>query len=278
MNKIPTYSFFNTGRKEKLVDVFIWTVPSPYLTDIPHCHDYHEIMFFNKGGGNHDIDFKSYPLESNAVHIVPKLYLHQLQRTKNSEGFTIAVSDIFIDQLIKFDPTTNYRSLFTDVSVKKLNATEMDGIEYYLKEIQKIDNNDSIRQNLCACVLLKLVEILNLKIVPSSFIETNIRKLIEENFMKRLSSQQYADKLNISVVNLNVKLKKSTGKTIGKLQDEMLISKIKQRIYSSNDEMKEIAGQFGFLDYAHFSKFFKNHSGNSPSEYKKSLQKHTSDR
>ena len=52
------------------------------------------------------------------------------------------------------------------------------------------------------------------------------------------------------------------------LQDDMLLSKIKRQLYSSDSTLKEIAYEFGYLDYAHFSKFFKKHSGYSPSQYR----------
>nr|MBK9653127.1 helix-turn-helix domain-containing protein [Bacteroidota bacterium] len=268
MATIPTYSFYNIGRQEKMVDLFAWTDPDPYSFDTPHCHDYHELMVFYKGGGKHDIDFKSFEVKSKSIHIIPKSFLHQLKRDANSSGFTIAISQLFLEQLLQFEPTNNYLSLFEKELVAQLSKSEFASLEYYFKEIQSQNISAAMMQNLCACILLKLVPVLIPHQNKNVALHKDIRELLEAHYMERLSSQQYADKLHTTVAALNLKLKKSTGKTILKLQDELLISKIKKCIYSSNGELKEIAYQFGFNDYAHFSKYFKLHVGYSPREYK----------
>ena len=47
MATIPTYSFYNIGRQEKMVDLFAWTDPDPYAFDTPHYRDNHELMVFS---------------------------------------------------------------------------------------------------------------------------------------------------------------------------------------------------------------------------------------
>jgi AraC family transcriptional regulator, transcriptional activator of pobA len=268
MQKIPTYSFFNTGRPEKIVDRFIWSAHNPYLSDKPHCHDYHELIFFYKGGGKHDINFQAYSIKSLSFHIVPKTILHQIKRTAHSLGFTTAITALFVEQLMKFDPTNNYSALFEKERIIQLNASQFKGFEFYLKEIQGKETSNALLQNLCAAVLLKLLPLIDSGSDKSGTVSAEVRNLLQENFMKRLSAQQYADLLHTSVANLNLKLKKTTGKTIMQLQTDLIVSKIKQHIYSTDFEFKEIAHQFGFDDYAHFSKFFKKQSGYTPSDYR----------
>jgi AraC family transcriptional regulator, transcriptional activator of pobA len=268
MQKIPTYSFFNTGRPEKIVDTFIWSAHNPYLSDKPHCHDYHELIFFYKGGGKHDINFQTYSIKSLSFHIVPKTILHQIKRNVHSLGFTTAITELFVEQLMKFDPTHNYSALFEKEHIIQLNASQFHGFEFYLKEIQSKETSNALLQNLCGAILLKLLPLIDSGSDKSGAVSSDVRNLLQENFMKRLSAQQYADLLHTSVANLNLKLKKNTGKTIMQLQTDLIVSKIKQHIYSTDFEFKEIAYQFGFDDYAHFSKFFKKQSGYTPSDYR----------
>src|SRR5436853_2728698 len=112
MNSIPTYSFKNTGRTEKLVDVFSWDEPDLYQPDKPHCHEYHEIMIFEKGGGKHEIDFRTFGVKKYSFHIIPKGFVHSLARAKGSAGFTVALSEVFIEQLSRFDQTMDYHAVF----------------------------------------------------------------------------------------------------------------------------------------------------------------------
>ena len=99
MNKIPTYNFHSIGRQEKLVDLFIWSEPDLYQIDIPHCHEYHEIMIFLKGAGSHEMDFKTFETHDNSFHIIPQNFIHKLNRDAKSSGFTIALSEVFVEQL-----------------------------------------------------------------------------------------------------------------------------------------------------------------------------------
>ncbi len=268
MNKIPTYNFHDIGREEKLVDLFIWTEPDPYQTDSPHCHEYHEIMIFYKGGGSHEIDFKKYDITEFSFHIIPKNFIHQLNRKPSSKGFTIALSDVFVEQLCRFDQSTNYHSLFEQENIIKLSKPDFLAFEFYLNEIRKPNTDAATMQNICAAIMLKLYPFFaDHKIGFSSF-TSEVRKAIENNCMKRLSTSQYAEMFKVSAIHLNAKLKKATGKTMRQLQDDMLISKIKRQLYSTDMSLKEIAYLYGYHDYAHFSKFFKMHTGYSPTNYR----------
>lgn len=274
MKKIPTYNFSNIGRKEKLVDVLLWNSYEPYVIDDYHNHDYHEIIIFYQGEGEHKINGTIYPIKSHSIHIVPKIFLHKLTRSSNTLGFTIAMSDLFIKQLMQFDPTTNYGLLFEKESTTQLSTKSFTSLQYYFTEIQK-SNGDALTQNLCAVILLKLYRFLSKHLPHQQAPYEEVKRVLKENFMNRLSAVQYASMLNTSSRNLNLKLKKATGKTISQLQNEMLVSKIKQDIYLTDKNLKEIAYLYGFNDYAHFSKFFKQFCGCSPKDYKNALKNYT---
>lgn len=272
MAKVPTYNFHDIGRDEKLVDIFLWNEPDVYQIDMPHCHEYHEIMIFYKGGGLHEIDFKTFEAKDKSFHIIPKNFIHKLSRGIHSSGFTIALSDVFVQQLSQFDPTTNYHSFFDQEGVINLSKKDFLTFEFYLNEIKKPDISRAIIQNNCSAILLKLFPFFNEHKIAFSGFVIEVRKAIEENFMKRLSTTQYAEMFHVNANYLNVKLKKATGKTIMQLQDDTLISKIKRELYSTDTSFKEIAYKYGYHDYAHFSKFFKMHTGYSPTQYKSILK------
>ncbi len=267
MKNIPTYNFNDIGREEKLVSIFPWSDPNPYQITKHHCHDYHELMIFYNGSGTHEIEFKSYRIRNNSVHIIPQNTIHKLDREQSTSGFTIAISNIFIEQLGSFDPTTNYQLLFDQESIVTLSSEYFSELNFYLNEISKGHLSESIKQNICAVILLKLMPFISDKAVSSSFIR-EVRKSIEANYSKRLSTIQYAELFNLSPGNLNLKIKKATNKTINQLQDDLLVSKIKRTLYISELSLKEIALEYGYDDYAYFSKFFRKHSGYSPSEFR----------
>jgi len=52
---------------------------------------------------------------------------------------------------------------------------------------------------------------------------------------------------------------------------ERIITEAKRLFYYTDKSVKEIADELGFEEVAHFSKFFKNCTNQTPSDIKKSL-------
>jgi AraC family transcriptional regulator, transcriptional activator of pobA len=272
MNHIPTFNFRNIGRKEKLVDVLPWDYSNFYQTEKVHCHDYHELFVITSGSGVHQIDGIEHAIQSNSFHIVPNFFSHKFQRDPGTKGFTIAIQSIFIEQLCNFDKVSNYRALFDKEHIINLGATHFNSFNFFVNEIQNESINDAYLQNICAAILLKLITFINPETVIENTFSSLVRKTLELNYKKRLSNEQYADMFNLTAISFNLKVKKATGKTMIQMQNELLISNIKRLLFNTDANLKEIAFNFGFSDYAHFSNFFKKHTGNSPMGFKKDIQ------
>ncbi len=273
MSTIPTYDFRNIGRKENLADIFIWAGTGPYEVDQPHCHAYHEIMVFVKGGGTHEIDFKTFEVRDHSFHIIPGNFVHRLARGPRSSGFTIAVSRMFVELASQFDPTIDYNSFFEHEQVINLTEKEFSEFSFYLDRLRKPGLSAANLQHLCLGIIINLFPFFSVRKTNYSGFIADVRKMLEKHYMQRLSALQYAEMFNLTAANLNLRLKKATGKTIMQLQDDMFLSEVKKQLYSSESSLKEIALDFGFKDYAHFSKFFKQHTDYSPSEYRAQLKK-----
>lgn len=271
MYTIPTFTFKNIGRKEKLVDIFIWHSPYLYRVEQAHCHDYHEILIIENGDGNHRIDGVLNPLLDHSFHVVPRFFAHQMLKGKETKGFTIAISPIFIDQLSRFDSHSNYQALFSKAQIINLAQEEFNSFQFFLKEITKTDYSESYKQNICAAILLKLLPFIAKEPGIENDFSREVRKALEQNYMKRLSTAQYATQFNLSTSSFNTKIKKITGKTIMQMQDDLLLNNIKRLLYNNEVSLKEIAFEHGFIDYAHFSKFFKKHTTFSPIDYRKTV-------
>ena len=99
-NRIPTYSFNSNKEKESLAELFIWNSLQNYNIDESHSHTYNELLIFEIGGGTHLMSKNNNEIQNYSFHILPSSFVHHLNRTSTSKGFTIAFSDFFINQLI----------------------------------------------------------------------------------------------------------------------------------------------------------------------------------
>jgi AraC family transcriptional activator of pobA len=77
-----------------------------------------------------------------------------------------------------------------------------------------------------------------------------------------------ASKLNLSANYFGDLIKKETGKTAQEYIHLKLLDMAKEKVFDPNKSLSEIAYELGFKYPQHFSRFFKQHVGVSPNEYR----------
>jgi len=93
-------------------------------------------------------------------------------------------------------------------------------------------------------------------------------KMLPQHFKQERSVQAYAGMLNVTPKYLSQTVKELTGKTAGDFIDEMVIMEAKVVLNDLTLTIAQVADYLNFSDQFFFSKFFKKHSGMSPSQYR----------
>jgi AraC-like DNA-binding protein len=93
-------------------------------------------------------------------------------------------------------------------------------------------------------------------------------KLLSQYFNTERGVQFYADKIFVTSKHLTRAVKEVTGKTVSELIDEMVIAEAKILLDSPSLTVGDVSGQLNFSNQFFFSKFFKNHTGLTPSQFK----------
>ncbi len=96
-------------------------------------------------------------------------------------------------------------------------------------------------------------------------------KLLNTHFKEERSVQYYAGRLFVTPKHLTKTIKEITNKTCGEMIDEMVIIEAKILLDNHSLSIGNVADELHFSDQFFFSKFFKNHTGISPSDYKATL-------
>ena len=76
----------------------------------------------------------------------------------------------------------------------------------------------------------------------------------------------YANRLSVHINHLNKVVKDTTGKTTSEMIAERITKECTQYLLHSNLSISEIAYSLGFETVSYFSKFYRKHTGKSPSE------------
>ncbi|WP_298737376.1 helix-turn-helix transcriptional regulator [uncultured Chitinophaga sp.] len=96
--------------------------------------------------------------------------------------------------------------------------------------------------------------------------------LVEDHYKKQHQVQYYANQLNKSPKTLSNLFAMYNERTPLQVIHDRLILEAKRLFHYTDKSAKEIAQELGFEDSAHFSRFFKNQTDMSPSDFKKILQ------
>jgi transcriptional regulator GlxA family with amidase domain len=94
-------------------------------------------------------------------------------------------------------------------------------------------------------------------------------ELLDKNFKEKKMVAEYAGQLLVTPNYLNRIVKKITGFSAGHHIRQRVVLEAKRMGRYSGAGMKEIAYDLGFLDSAHFSRFFKTFGGMNFSEFKR---------
>jgi AraC-like DNA-binding protein len=78
----------------------------------------------------------------------------------------------------------------------------------------------------------------------------------------------YAGELNLSPNYFGDLIKKETGKSAQEYIQNKIIDTAKNKIFDSSKTINEVAYELGFKYPQHFTRFFKQHVGSTPNEYR----------
>ena len=93
-------------------------------------------------------------------------------------------------------------------------------------------------------------------------------RLVSEHHRKERRVDFYAERMFLSSKHFSTVIKKVSGKTAGQWIDEYVILEAKTLLKYSAMSIQEISYYMNFPNPSFFGKYFRHHTGMSPSEYK----------
>ena len=94
-------------------------------------------------------------------------------------------------------------------------------------------------------------------------------RLLQEHHKRERNVGFYADQMNITPKYLSSVIKDISGKTAARWIDEYVILEAKTLLKYSGMSIQEIANALNFSTQSFFGKYFKQHTGYSPSRFKR---------
>ena len=289
--EIPRIPFFKRSKPE--IEFEIFSISSLFSRhdkldlsiDKPHRVEFYQIHYISKGTGVHFIDFKPYQYNEGSIIFISKGQVQAFDVQSKMDGFLILFTNDFLSKnLIHSDILSIYR-LYTYHLHEPVIQPEETGRELFRNIVNEMyweyllsDNfaKEEILRLLLKLFLLRVERIKRTLILKEKNVElfstfSVFKNYLENRFTETRNAKDYAKMMNISYKHLNEVCKSITGNTVKEFIDQFIILETKRHLATSDISMKELTYALGFDEPTNFLKYFKKHTGQSPSKFKKKL-------
>ena len=237
-------------------------------------------------GGVHDVhlgaDYRY--LKPNDLVIVPENFVYASSNVHSCTGFCIHFKTEFIQPLLKgslaeefpfFDMEANH---IVNVTAEESTRIQ-EAFQNIIREYNRFSpEKDYILRNYIHILLLLVREIyrphskkIDENATRSMKLTNQFKHLLEKQFMETRDVKNYAAQLHVTPKYLAEAVKETTGKSPRDLINDVLLLECKVQLGSTNKSITEIAHELQFEDQAHFSRFVKQHTGLTPTDWRKKV-------
>lgn len=247
----------------------------------PHRKTVNDFIFIRKGNVEKMVCSSLFDVKEGMIMLLPphkiRTFIHN---TPDVEGFYCHFSNDFIADgpgLKYLHDILNHADIIYDPTLF-LDQEHRERIFVILQQMESLYQQNRNLDLIRLYLFTLLGEIRHfIEKLPRHDLSVNetlvfrFRKLITSQIQNLHSVKEYADLLSVSPNHLNKTVKNTTGKTASEIINESLLMEAKALLSLPHLSVSEIAFALGVDDVSYFSRFFKKHSGMSPSDYRKGI-------
>ena len=237
-----------------------------------------------KGQIKYRMDTEEQTVEAGDLLVVSERHIiEEYKPSSDMEGLCIMMSVDFFHEIIK--TVHDVSSLFVFARMRpilKLQPEEIETFKEYFQFIkQKLsDNHNHFRKDLIRTLMLAMfydvgnviyrVKNFNESLMSSEKVFTAFLKTVEENCRKERRVAWYAQQLQITPKYLSQAVKRVSGQAAVEWIENYVTMELRVMLKNSSLSIKEIANEMNFPNQSFLGKYFKEHTGMTPSAYRKS--------
>lgn len=237
------------------------------------------------GKVQYSVDTEERMVAANDVIIISEgQVIDNYMLSNDLSGIAILISQNFFSEIIKDIHGISSLFLFSrSHPVFGLRQDEVGNLMTYFDLIwNKMNDNEhhfrkDVVRSLIATMIYDLSQVIyriqqqkNKRSGRAESIFTEFIKLVEQNFRHERRVSHYATRLCITPKYLSETVKQVSHRTPNEWIDNYVALEIRVMLKNTTKSIKEIAEEMNFPNQSFLRRFFKEHVGMSPSEYRKS--------
>lgn len=241
-------------------------------------------VFLFRGRGTVTIDFTEYPFDGNIVLFTTPWQHVRLESAGDAAMRSLWFhGDYYCIEYHKQEVACNgllFNNIYTEpfISIDSRNYVELDTLfDRLQEELTYSDEYSRAVARTYLQLILALSSKAKMKAVPERKASRlhhpvlRFRELLELHFSKERSPAFYAAQLGLSPNAFSKKCRILFHKSPSVLIHERVILEAKKLIHLTVMSMKEIAAVLNFTDENYFSRYFKKHTGISPTAFRETV-------
>lgn len=276
MNVLNTYNEFDTNNFDLNVDHYGAEICDKNYSFGPTIRDNFVLHFIVDGKGKFTIDGKTIELGVGDMFILPKGKVTFYQADKKHPwtylwvGFSGSKAESILSKTQLLEQYFCHSTLKSKVLDQIVKLTQF--------RDQKLDDITELQliAELYKLLAFLIEEFPSKAMSDSSILIQNYikqaKKIIHTQYGNPLKISDIAKKLNLNRSYLYKIFKEETGYSLKDYLIQIRMEKSADLLTSTTFHISEIANAVGFPDALAFSKAFKKHFGQSPSNYRKTLK------
>lgn len=248
-----------------------------------HCHDFEELLIGMEGQLEHFIDFRSEIVDAPYVSFITEGKVHRLKpllKDGKCNIWVIRFKSDFIAETIfqlyaEFHDKANICMPFNGCFTRLDTLCKLISQEY----LQTSPDLVVIRQLLNALFAIieserrkQNVDNDNVVMVRNETFK-NFLQILEAHFREPQSVHFYADKLFMTVRNLNLICQQVLHQSVSEIIETRKLIEAKNLLVTTDKTVAEIGFELGFNEKTYFTHVFKKRSGLSPSDFRKEMKR-----
>ncbi|AST97809.1 helix-turn-helix domain-containing protein [Shouchella clausii] len=247
-----------------------------------HRHDCFQLFWINEGHGTAQIDFQGYSFYPNTLCLISPGRVHGLIECKPDKTFSgwllVFSKELLVGQQLEW-PHTSLIDLMEGTPFHRIaadQATIFNTLFSLLEREQEIERKEQLE---AVNSYLRLI-LIEMSRIQDSWQQRHREEAgfrltkefftaVESHYRTVHSVSEYASMLHVSSNHLNESIKKTLGKSAGKVLRDRQLLEAKRLLRYSNAHIAEIASYLGFRDSSYFGRYFKKNIGVTPTSFRK---------
>lgn len=239
-----------------------------------------------EGECGYSVDTTEHCVRPNDIIIIRKgQTISNCWQSPDYKGLLMAFSYNFFDEAIKGMRGLSSLFLFAkNHSVCNLEQDEADRLKEYYRIIKETVTNDKLYfrretiQSLIAAMLYDISSVVcrmqkgNVVGSRAERIFMDFIHIVEKKFRQERRVGWYSEQLGLSPKYLSETVKSVSGRTPNEWIDYYVMLELRVRLRNTEATIKEITQDMNFSSQSFLGKYFKEHAGMSPLEYRKSIK------